>query len=104
MIHRYEIKQSDSFSEHLYPHVAKELIGLRQSSSQIQSPAKTEIIISFLKEHSIKRESLETNREISKLMTSGSLAISHLESLFDACRNNARFSKELEEYIKFRIV
>jgi hypothetical protein len=103
MNHLYEVKQSDSFSHHLYPEVVSELILLRERSVKIKSSSKTKIIISFLKDHSIEKESLKSNAEISKLMTSGSVAISHLESLFTACRSNSRFLKEFEEYIRISI-
>jgi hypothetical protein len=103
MIHAYGVKQTDSFSEHLFPDVVKELEGLRLRSSEIRNPYKTDIIISFLKDHSIKTEWIPTNKEISKLMTSGSLTISHLESLFGSCKHNVIFLNGFEAYIKSRL-
>jgi hypothetical protein len=100
MIHTYKIKELDTFIEQLYPNVVEEVIGIRKRSAEMKSPHKADIIVSFLKDHSIKSEWLQTNKDISKLMTSGSLNVSHLESLFGSCRQNAIFLSGLESYIK----
>jgi hypothetical protein len=103
MIYTYQIKPSDSFSENMYPEVIQELLVLRERSLPMQSAFKTDIVISFLKDHCIKVEWLAMNGAVCKLITSGSLSISHLESLFSACRTNILFLKAFEECIKVKL-
>jgi len=100
MIHIYTINQSDLFTAALFPLAVNELMALKQRSIGINTPFKTQIAISFLKDHSITSKWLETDREIVKLMTSGALDIAHLESLFSSCRQNPKFLEGLETYIK----
>lgn len=99
MMHTYDIKQSDLFRADLYPHVVSELMALKQRSIEMNTPFKEQVVISFLKDHSITSTWLESDRDICKLMTSGSLEISRLESLFNCCRQNQKFLEGLETYI-----
>ncbi|HEY0741087.1 MAG TPA: hypothetical protein VGD40_06470 [Chryseosolibacter sp.] len=99
----YNIKQSDLFNADLYPEVIAELKELQRTSYQMNTPFKEQVVISFLKNHSITSRWLESDREICKLMTSRAVAVSHLESLFNCSRNNQRFLEGLERYIKEQV-
>lgn len=98
-----DIKDASGFEERLYPAIVREVTALHQTVFEIKGVHKIEIIISFLKFHSIKMEWLAGNKEVTGLMTSGLLATTHLESLFNACKNNSQFSNSLEAYIKVKL-
>src|SRR5690242_4962019 len=102
MFNDYTVKDGQRFEVSLYPAIEKEITGLHDALSGIRELYKIEIIISFLKDHSLKTEWLNGNKEAAKMLTSGSLAISNLESLFNSCRNNPQFTADLEAYIKLR--
>ena len=58
-----------------------------------------EIIVSFLKNHCLKTTWIEANPALARMITSGFFKTSHLESLFESCRNNKVFLNDFEEYI-----
>lgn len=103
MTHIYNIGEADIFSAALYPQVVDEVMNLKQRSLEMNTPSKEQVVISFLKSHSIATTWLESDREICKLMTSGALNIAHLESLFNSSRQNKTFLEDLETYIKVQL-
>jgi hypothetical protein len=100
---KYLIKDSDSFDAPGYPRVVREIDDLQVSLGQIQSAYKTRIVISMLKDHSVKIEWIEGNKQLVTLLTSGSLSTSDVESLFSACKDNLKFMAALEAYISTRL-
>ena len=104
MYNKYEIGGTEHFNQTLYPQVEEEVSVLVQNIGHIPAKHKSEILISFLKDHSIKTEWLEDNNEVARLITSGFLRTSHIESLFTSCRNNPGFLKEFEQYLNGRFV
>jgi hypothetical protein len=104
MFIQYSIKDTDRFDELQFPGVVREIAGLHQSVWKIKSAEKTAIIISLLKDHSIKTEWLQANKELARLLTSGALPTSHLESLFGSCKDNPTFRKGLEDYITAKLL
>ncbi len=101
---QHAIEDSDSFDENLYPSVTKEINDLQQSLLGFKSVHKVPIVISLLKDHSIKSNWLNENRQLAGRLTSGTLQTSHLESLFSSCKGKAKFMKELEAYIFSKLV
>jgi hypothetical protein len=99
----YLIESDDLFEEKLYPAVVAEVSGLYDRLHEIRERNKIEIVISFLKYHSIKSAWLERNKEVTSVLTSRHLKLDHLESLFSACKNNLPFCVALEDYIKNKL-
>lgn len=104
MFNEYAINGEQRFREDLFPAIEKEVTDLYVALLNIREIYKIEIVISFLRYHSLKIEWLRGNKEVAKMLTSGSLAISNLESLFISCRNNAQFTDDLESYIKLKFL
>ena len=100
---QYTIKETDSFSEDRYPRVALEVEGLQSSLREIKSDHKMEIVISLLKDHCIKTEWLDGNKQLAHMLTSGFLRTSQLEQLFDSCKQHKKFLSDLETYIATRL-
>jgi hypothetical protein len=93
------IKDYEMFSPANYPKAFHELSVLNQGISHIAIYFKVEIIISYLKDHSLKTDWVEGNPALSGMITSEFFKTSHLESLFESCRNNKVFLYDLEGYI-----
>jgi hypothetical protein len=100
---QYSISDTDRFDVCLYPHVASEIEGLHAALHEIKSDRKAAVIISLLKDHSIKTEWIGGNKKLTALLTSGVLHTSHVESLFSSCKQNAGFLLDLESYITAKL-
>ena len=103
MFIQYSIKETDIFDQQLYPRVITEINGLQDRLQKIQSLQKTAIIISLLKEHSLRTDWLDSNTKLAGLLTSGELPTLHLESLFNASKDNQNFTEGLEDYLKTKL-
>lgn len=93
------IKDYEKFSPANYPKAFHELSVLNQGISHIAIYFKVEIIISYLKSHSLKTDWVEGNPALTRMITSGFFKTSHLEALFESCRNNKVFLNDFEEHI-----
>jgi hypothetical protein len=93
------IRENEKFTPANYPKAMYELTVLNQGISHIPVYFKVEIIISYLKDHSLEANWVEANPALSRMVTSGFFKTSHLESLFESCRNNKVFLNDFEEYI-----
>jgi hypothetical protein len=103
MNNAYIIKDTDHFHQDRYPQVVNELAVMNQSIRSLQGRNKSDIVISFLKDHSIKVELMEGNKKLTELITSGFLPMSHIEALFESCRGNKHFQNDLMAFIKKQV-
>lgn len=92
--------EMELFDPSNYPELQAEVAGIIRSIANTSSNFRSEIIISYLKDHSIKAEWLESNPAISSMVISGTLKGANTEKLFMACQWNKRFRKDLELYLK----
>jgi hypothetical protein len=100
MSNESDIQEHGQFDEKHYPGVVSEIAGLHRALIKTRNLYKTEIVISFLKSHSLKGEWLKGNGEAARLMSSRTVSIGKLESIFVSCKDNPRFSDALESYIR----
>ena len=98
------ITDYEKFSPANYPQAFHELSVLNQGISNVAMYYNVEIIVSFLKNHSLKTAWIEANPALTRMITSGFFKTSHLESLFESCRNNKAFLKDFEEYISKQLL
>lgn len=96
----YEIRDNDRFNPLLYPEVKDELDNLFAAVYLFTTPEKENIIISWLKQHSLHSFWLKQHSELCHIMIDGNLHTSHTEALFEACRGNLQFLHSFEEYIR----
>jgi hypothetical protein len=61
---------------------------------------KAEIVISYLRDHSLKNEWISANPEVVKFLLSSSFVTVHMESLFNYCRLKPDYRQSFESYIK----
>lgn len=97
------INDTDVFDEKDFPEITFELLSLKQKISGLNGQHKEEIIISFLKDHSIKTKWVETYPKLTAIMVSSTLPVLHLEYLFESCRKNTVFLAAFENYIHLQL-
>ena len=99
MFKSYTVKDADTFDIHRYPDVKSEIEVISKHLGKVQADHKTEIVISFLKDHCITTAWLQGNEGVVKMMTSGFFNTRQTETLFNACRHNRGFLEGFEQYI-----
>lgn len=98
-------KFSISATAHFVPSEFPQLeASIRQVIKQLaDEPAiKVEMLLSFVKHHSINSIQVKENPGLASLISNQSLPLQLMEALFDAGRNNGVFIRELEEHIRCR--
>jgi hypothetical protein len=88
------------FKANVYPRVVAELELLRQALVDMPEAHKADIFISYLKDHCINSLWVSDNPVVTKRALSGDLSTSHIERLFNSCRQNTGFLREFEDYFK----
>ena len=97
---RYNIKDTDQFQPDDYPKVLNELTDINKDTAGLPGLHKEDILLSFLKDQSVNSDFLNANPAFGGLVTSRHFNTIHLESLFDSCRLNQTFTRELEKFIR----
>lgn len=92
------------FSAADYPHIRAELSKIVSDLHEFPVYFKKEIIVSYLRDHSIRSEWIAANPLLVKLLTSGALATGQMELLFERCRWNKAFRQDYERYIRITVV
>ena len=103
MLHDLFIGNDQRFSDLHFPAAAKEVEDIHYALAKTRNLYKTEIVISFLRFHSVKSEWLKGNSDVVEILRSSSPAIANLESLFSLSKNNLQFTSDLEDYIKHKL-
>lgn len=96
----YIINNSDYFiaSEFVELQISIRLIA---SQLSMESSANiTDMIISFVKDHSISSQMVKDSPELANRISSRALPLGVMEALFEASRENQLFRKHLEDYIR----
>jgi hypothetical protein len=97
------IGEMEKFHPDNYPDMVTELSSILKGISHIPVYYKKDIVISYLKDNSIKTEWIAANPNLAALMTSGTFSTTHTETLFGWCRWNKAFRLELEQYIREKL-
>jgi hypothetical protein len=100
MFYKYIVSENDEFREGSYPNVIRELQNINRDTARMSGSFKSDIAISFLKDHSLEIRWIDKNPKFVKFMTSRSLPTVHIEALFESSRGNAFFLAALEECIR----
>lgn len=103
MYNKYQIKDGELFKPDNCPMVKNEVIALQQSLAEFSPANKVNIVLSYLKNHSINSVWLKTNPELVYKLSSGGLAVSHIEAYFDECKGNVVFLEDFENFIKMEL-
>src|SRR4051794_3068694 len=95
---KYEIKAGEQFNPHSCPMVTSQLIALQEELAEIPAENKVDIVVSYLKNHSLRKDWINSNPKLTDRMISGSLAVSQIEAYFDSCKGNTMFLNDFENF------
>lgn len=101
--HQYHIKATDHFTASDFPKVQAELDTIVKDPRGHAPGMKGEIILSYVKDHSLKKEWLEIHPELTTLLTGRHFTTVNLEALLESSRQNKPFRESLEAYIRQEI-
>ena len=97
---KYLIGLADQFDPTNYSAVTDEVRRINEKTHAVPTQFKTEIIISFLKNHSLQNNWIGANPELTNMVASKMLFTGNIEQLFDSCRYIPVFRQALEDYLK----
>jgi len=97
---KYLVKENDQFDPENFSFVMDDMQMIREQTGHVPGTSKADILISFLKDHSLQNEWLVSNPLLTGMLTAGSLSTRNIESLFDSCRDKPFFRKQMEEYLR----
>jgi hypothetical protein len=97
---KFLIRPTDHFDAATYPFLEEKISFAKKELEAMPAAHRTEMLVSFLKEHRIKSEWVANNPELAKLINSKVLPLTDFEALFESGKENTAFVKELEAYIK----
>lgn len=97
---KYIIGKTDQFDENNFSSLADEIRTINEKTINTSSVLKVEIIISFLKDHSLSNDWITTNPALTEMVISNALFTGCIEGLFDSSRHNPAFQHDLENYLK----
>src|SRR5688572_8064906 len=100
---KYLIGASDQFDPANYLSVEDEIRTINEKTNDVSSSFKVDIIVSYLKNHSLQNDWVDTNPQLTTLVISGTLFDVHIESLFDSSRNNVKFRADFESYLQEKL-
>ena len=103
MYKKYLIGKADNFDPDYFTFVADDLAVMINQTAHVAPDFKSEIIVSFLKNHCLQNEWVAANPELVQLVTSKSVHSGNIESLFESCQNNPVFGQQLETYLKNKL-
>lgn len=99
LISRYRIKDDDQFVPIEFPQIEEDVDLIVASMANWPTPQKTEMLLSFVKDHSMRSEWVSTNPELADMICTKTLPIKNLEALFASSTKNLLFRKQLEDYV-----
>ena len=97
---KYLVKDTDYFEPMDFPQLMDDLDTIQAAIAESPEASRSEMLLSFLKEHSLSKDLIASNPALASMITSGALPLSGLQALFDSCRKNASFGMQLENHIR----
>jgi hypothetical protein len=99
MYQQFHIGNGDQFVPSMFPQLEESLKQVCEQLANWPSTPKGEMVISFVRFHSISSQQVKDHPELATLISSQSLPLHVMEALFESGRQNSLFSKQLEDYI-----
>lgn len=100
MFHKFLIRDDDHFVLSTFPQLETSLQKIKEQLENYPLTPKTEMILSFVKHHSISSQLAKDYPELATLISSKSLPLQVMEELFESSRRNATFRNQLEDHIR----
>jgi hypothetical protein len=99
LFNKYLVKTTDQFNPEYFSSINEEIDAINAQIEHLPVVFKPEIIVSFLKDHSLQNDWIKANPGLSALVTSGSLFTGNIESLFASSLNNPSYRQDFESYL-----
>jgi hypothetical protein len=100
---KYLVKDTDHFDPDHFPSLMEDMDTIVMAMDATPAALNAEMLLSFLKSHSIRTEWVKAKPELAEMISSKSLPITGLEALFESCTENPDFRNQLEEHIRVRL-
>jgi len=97
---KYLVKNGDSFVPSHFPKLEDSLQQVIEQLAKEPEVPKTEMVLAFVKDHSINSQQAKDHPELTTMILSGSLPLKIMEELFESGNKNPLFRKGLEDYIR----
>lgn len=96
---QFTVKGDETFQPVRFISVKEEIALINERTAGLPVTFKANIIITFLKDHSLLNEWIKANPLLTKAVTGGSLFTGAIEALFAASKGNVLFQKQLETFL-----
>lgn len=96
---RFLIKEHDQFVPFDFPQIEADLDVLVASMAKLPSLENKEMLLSFVKNHSMRSDWVGANPVLADMISTNTLPVKNLEALFASSTGNLPFRIQLEEYI-----
>lgn len=100
---KYIVEENSHFAAVDYPFVIEEMASIKTKLSTLPLLHRTDIFISFFKNHSLSTKWISDNPMVAGQVNSGALKAPHIEGLFESCLKISPFLAEFEYYIRENI-
>jgi hypothetical protein len=95
----WRIKGDDIFNINDYPEVLIEIEDIKAIIEKYPSPEAAEMVLTYIKTHSLKSEWATKNSKLFLIISKGELSVGYIEQLTKASESNLKFQNDLFEFI-----
>lgn len=96
----YLILANQKFDPSAFLPIEEEIEKINALTTSVSPVLKGEILLSFLKDHSISKDWINRNQQLAEMASSGVLFTGDIESLFESAKSNSAFTTDLENYLR----
>lgn len=96
---RFLIRSTDRFDPASFPFLEEKIPIVKSALDKMPSAYRTEILVSFLRDHYIQSGWVIANPGLTEMIRSAMLPLADFEALFESGKSNVAFIRELEVYI-----
>jgi hypothetical protein len=100
MYQTFQIKETDRFDPANFPQLEACLEKIVVQLNREPTGPKAEMLLSFVKTHSIDSQQVVDNPAVATLISTKSIPLGVMEDLFEASRSNPAFQKDVELHIR----
>ncbi|GAA4746215.1 hypothetical protein [Flavisolibacter ginsenosidimutans] len=96
---KFRVGESNSFDPASFPELQPCLQQIVAQLNRESAGPKTEMLLSFVKDHRIKSQLVADHPALANLISTKSLPLAVLEDLFESSRTNPSFRNDLEKFV-----
>jgi hypothetical protein len=97
---KFLIKETDHFDASNFPQLEACLEKIVVQLNREPAGPKAEMLLSFVKNHSINSQQVVDHPAVATLISTKSLPLGVMEDLFESSRSNPSFQKEMETHVR----